>query len=334
MTEAETGRGQGSVWSWLPGVLISAVAVFFLLRAVDWPALSDALRKVSWGGIALAFVLSIGSVLARSLGWKVILGPGATLREAFFGVNEGYLFNNILPFRAGELARAYLVGRSTTLGGMHVLSSIVIERAYDLVITAGLLLGTLPLALGLAWARPVAIVVLGLVIAGLIALYLAARFRQSIGDWVARISEGRPFLQKNVQPHVKSLLEGLSVLTSPGLFVASLVCLILAWLIAGLSNYVVLRAVVPQAPLWWAALSLGMLGLGVALPAAPASIGVYEGALVASLTVVGVDANSGLAFALIVHFISIIGTAIFGAYGLFQEKISLQAVIPHLRRRA
>ena len=76
-------------------------------------------------------------------------------------LNEGYFFNNILPFRMGELARAFLMGRRSRLGMFYVLSTIVVERSYDLVIAASLLLLTLPLALKLEWARPIAIAIAG-----------------------------------------------------------------------------------------------------------------------------------------------------------------------------
>jgi hypothetical protein len=82
---------------------------------------------------------------------------------------------------------------------LHVLSTIVIERAFDLAMAAILLLTTLPLALGMAWARPVAIITLVVVISGLIALYLVARNNErcwrgsTVGPALGICSKSRSF---------------------------------------------------------------------------------------------------------------------------------------------
>jgi hypothetical protein len=87
------------------------------------------------------------------------------------------------------LGRAVLLGRRSQLGTFHILSTIVVERSYDMAIAASLLLLVLPQVLRLEWARPVAILLLAVIVAGLVALYLAARYRAWLEGRLAAWSE-------------------------------------------------------------------------------------------------------------------------------------------------
>jgi hypothetical protein len=123
------------------------------------------------------------------LAWQFLLQrKGATQAQVILALNQGYFFNNLLPFRIGELARAFLLGRRSHLGMFYVLSTIVVERSYDLA---------LPLAAadyaahGLTgWNGPVRSrrLLLVIIIAGLFALYLAARNREWVEGQVERLA--------------------------------------------------------------------------------------------------------------------------------------------------
>jgi len=86
--------------------------------------------------------------------------------------------NNLLPFRLGEVGRAFLLSRKAGLGFWQVLSTIVIERILDLSMAVGLLFSTLPFVVGATWAREAAFLVGGMVILGLVVLYILARSRE------------------------------------------------------------------------------------------------------------------------------------------------------------
>ena len=53
-----------------------------------------------------------------------------------------------------------------------------------------------------------------------------------------------------------------------------------------------LVAFVPEAPYWWILFVLGVVSLGAALPSAPASLGVFEGSIVAALALLGLGGPS------------------------------------------
>lgn len=318
---------------WLPGVLISAVALFALFRLASWQDLGMAFSTIQPLNLGAALFLTIFSLGTRGLAWRVLLEKKATLRQAFFIVNEGYLLNNLFPLRAGEFGRAVLMGKTTGLGPLHVLSTIVIERAFDVAMAAGMLLATLPLALGMSWARPVAIVTLVLVAAGLALLYLMARYNQQVQEWLMRMGKRWPLVEKYIVPHLGSLLNGLRVLTRPSQFLQSLLWIAASWLLWVVIYYLMLLPIAPQAPFWWAAFADAVLALGIAIPSAPSAVGVFEAAMVGALTLVGVNTSAALAYAIMMHFLQFMVTAIFGFWGLAQERRSLSSLFAEISVR-
>jgi len=253
------------------------------------------------------------------------------LVRSFFIINIGYMLNNLFPLRMGEIGRAVFMGGAIRLSPFHVLSTIVIERAFDLVMAAILVLFTLPLALGQEWMRPVATVTLVLVVGMLVLLFLMARYHERVHQIANRLGGRWPLFQKYVLPQADALLEGLKALTSLKRFLTALGWVVLNWTIWVSIYYVALLAIAPHAPIWWGMFADAILALGVAIPSAPAALGVYEASMVAALTILGVAYAPALAYAFLMHFIQFGITAIFGFWGLAREGKSLANLWAEIR---
>ena len=132
---------------WLPGLVISAIAILLLIRFSNWQGVIEVLTLMDLNWFAAAIIFYLLGMVMRALSWKTLLQNKASYGRVFLTLNEGYLLNNIFPFRLGELGRAVLLSQATGLSAFFVLSTISIERAYDVAIAAGLLLATLPFVL-------------------------------------------------------------------------------------------------------------------------------------------------------------------------------------------
>lgn len=343
MKSGDTSSLGGSLWKnllksrnlrrWLPGMLVSIIALVVLFRLANFKELSVALTSTNLLALAMAVVLTVISLGTRAQAWRVLLDWKTTFRKSFFIINEGYLLNNLFPLRAGEVARALFMGQASGLGTLHVLSTIVLERAFDLAMAAGLILATLPMALGVDWAKPVAAITLVLVIIGLSILYLIARYNQWVIHQVSHFGERWPIVNRLVIPWLNSLLNGLGVLTRPSQFFLSLFWILVSWAIWVSTHFIMLRSIASQAPFWWAAFVDGLLALGVAIPSAPAALGLFEGALVGALSILGISNSTALAYAIVLHFVQFFTTAIFGLIGLSREGQSIESLAHEMEAR-
>jgi glycosyltransferase 2 family protein len=311
---------------WLPGVLISLVALYLVFNLANMNDLQSAFSAINPIFIGAAAIMTVLFCLTRSFAWRILLDRKATVAQTFFGINTGYLLNNLFPLRAGEIGRAVLLGQSTGLGTFHVLSTIIIERAFDLAFAALLLLSSLPLALGLTWAKPVAITTLVLVVIGITALFLIARNTAIVHNWVLKGPGRFQFIKKYLLPYLDNLLEGLGALTKPQMFLSAVFWIAVSWLVGVLNYYIVLLSINPNAPFWWGVLIDSILAMGIAIPSAPAAIGVFEASLVAALALVKIDATTALAYAVMMHFVQFAVTGILGMIGLLKEGRSLGSV--------
>lgn len=318
---------------WLPGVLISAIAIYAVIRFSHLQDIRVALKSVEASYILVILALAILSLVVRGIAWRTILGNRVSLKAAFFGVSEGYFLNNLFPLRAGELGRALFVGRSSGLGTMHVLSTILIERAFDIVFAAGIVLLTLPFVVGSSWLKPVAYAAFIVVILGLVVLFLVANNRVKFQTWVNHRNIRSRFINNRIIPQVTKIIDGMSALVKPSQFLLSVFWIGMCWVIWTVMYYFTVAQLVPGAPLWWGLFIAGLLALGVAVPSAPAALGVYEGSLVGGLALLGIPSGSALAYAVILHLVQILVTAVFGLWGLIREGQNLSTLFSSLTEK-
>jgi uncharacterized protein (TIRG00374 family) len=318
---------------WLPGVIISLAAIAALLHFVDLHRFVEAVRSANYWLLLIVFSGSILWLLVRGMVWLTLLRGKATFRDTFLTVCEGYLLNNFLPFRLGEIGRAFLMGRKSKLGFMEVLPTIVIERIMDLAFAAAILLSAIPFVVGATEAARVAVVIGALVVIGLVALYILARNRTWALGVFDRLSIRWPAFQKQGGDFLASLFSGLSILTDGWLFVRVILWMSLNWLISIITFYLLLLAFFPKATPIWSLFGLGAQAFGNAIPSLPGAVGTFEAAFVGAITMVSGDQSTALAAALVAHFSNYLFTGIFGLYALSTEGETLMGIYRQLRKR-
>src|SRR5215207_5056712 len=204
---------------WLPGALISILLIAAILYFVDLRAMVDAVRNANYGMLLVAFAIGFLWLAIRTIVWRTLLRNRASYSDVFWTIGEGYLLNNFLPFRLGEIGRAFLLSRKSDMQFMEILPTIVIERAVDLGFSAAILLAALPFVVGAEGAGQIGIVVGVIVLMGIILLYILARNNQWALDLFHKLSGRWPALQRSGGSFLESFFAGLSVLTDGWLFV-------------------------------------------------------------------------------------------------------------------
>jgi len=333
---------------WLPGALVSILLIAGILYFVDFREMAQAILSANYLILVMALPLSFLWMAVRAIVWRTLLRNRASYRDVLLTIGEGYLLNNFLPFRLGEIGRAFLISRKSTpstgspvpaasaqagqrLQFMEVIPTIVIERAVDLAYSAGILLVSLPFVVGAEGAGQIGLIVGMVVLLGLVVLYLLARNRQWALELFHKFSQRWPALQRVGGGFIEAFLEGLAVLTDGWLFARFLFWMTVNWIIAIVSYFMLIRAFFPEAQIIWGFFGLGIAAFGNAIPSLPGGIGTFEGAFGGALTILTGDQSTALAAALAGRLYMYISAITLGLIGLASEGQTLSGVYQQLK---
>lgn len=318
-------------WRLLLGISISALSLYLLLRNTDWRELWQVFRTANYWWLLPAVLVLLSTSYTRARRWKLLIDPAAPLnvRRLFHIVNIGYLFNNTLPAKLGELVRAWLVGQVVEGGFARALSTLIVERLLDVLCVVVLLVLLLPFVTLPAWAARAGLVFGTIAVAGMAAL-IALAYHGSRGvDWLWRFAGRLPVIgSPRVRGWLESLLTGLRPLTQPHLAPAIILWSAALWLGYALLNYTLLAAfrMTGQVSFAVSAFVLVATGFGMMIPSSPGAMGVFEAAVVVSLGLYGVETSQAFAYGFGLHMFTNLGLILFGIVGLRAVSLSFREV--------
>ena len=315
---------------WLPGAIVSVGLIAAILYFVDLRAMVNAMRNANYAMLAISMVLGFIWMAIRTQVWRTLLRDRPSYSDTFWTVGEGYILNNFLPFRLGEIGRAFLLSRKTGMPFMEILPTIVIERAMDLAYSAIIFLSALPFVVSPEGSGRIALTFGVVVLIGFIFLYMLARSNKWALDLFHKLSARWPVLQRLGGNFLEAFFAGLSVLTDGWLFLRFLFWMTLNWLLATVAYYFIIRAFFPQTQITWAMLGLGAAAFGGAVPALPGAVGTFEGAFGGALTLLSGDQSTSLAVAITARLYNYISTGVIGGIGLAREGETLSGIYQQL----
>ena len=108
-------------------------SLLWALRGAHLGELKEDLAEMSWWWVALAVVADVSVYLWHGIRWQTLLRPVVRLKywEPVRAIYVGLFANEVLPFRAGEVLRCYLLARNPLLPLSVSLTSALIERVFD-----------------------------------------------------------------------------------------------------------------------------------------------------------------------------------------------------------
>jgi len=304
------------------GLAVSAAAIWVLATSVDLPRAMDVLRTANPVWILAMVGIVVLDVAARGGRWRVLLAPIQRIpyRRVLGYTYLGYLANNVLPARLGELVRSHALGEGEGISRPTVLGTVVVERIVDTVIVVALA-GIAVVALGVGGVMSTA-VGLGAVFVGIlvIALIVAnASHRLPFADRVTALAERQPRLLELA----RRLRDGLSVARRPSTVAGALALSAAAWTASIATFLAGGQAVgVELSPLQAALLSSGV-ALATIVPSAPGYVGTFELTAVEIAKLFGVDRDAAFAMALLVHAMILGVTSVGGVIAAIRLGVGL-----------
>lgn len=315
---------------WLPGALVSIAIIVAILYIVDFQTMWNSIRAADYRLLAGSTVLSFVWMFNRAKVWQTLLRDKPKYMDVLFAASEGYLLNAFLPFRLGELGRAFLLSRKSGMTFSEILPTIVIERVMDLVFSAAFLIIGLTYVSDTQGSEKIGYIVGGLMIFGIAMMFVLARNRQWALDVFHKFSKRWPAIQKFGGSFLESFLSGLGVLTDGWLFLRFMFWMTLNWFVALVAYYLITLAFFPQAQPYWMFFVLGAAAFGGAVPALPGGVGTFEGAVSAALFVFTKDQSTSLAVALTARVYNYLNSGVLGGIGLMREGQTLSGVYQQL----
>ncbi|MEI7704354.1 MAG: lysylphosphatidylglycerol synthase transmembrane domain-containing protein [Deltaproteobacteria bacterium] len=318
------------------GVAISAGALWLTLRGKDLGSIWAAARGADYRWLAPYVVILVLIHLARTVRWGILLEPVAKI--PFSRLNAvsavGFMALILLPFRVGEFARPYLIAERPRLRVSAALSSVVVERVADGLFMAALLVLTL-LAVpegtpGLHFLRVGGVAVFG-VFAGLLVFLVIAYRNRSLAVRITHrlLDPISPRLAERASGMMDAFIHGLRLVPSRSKVVWFFVLTAAYWCLNGLGMGLLARAFgMHLAPLQ-SFTTLGVLVVGVMIPAGPGMVGTFQAAVVLGLSLFvpkEVLDTQGTAYANVLWAVQTAFTTALGMFFLFSRHIRIAQI--------
>ncbi|MDP1569530.1 MAG: lysylphosphatidylglycerol synthase transmembrane domain-containing protein [Vicinamibacterales bacterium] len=318
-------------------VLVTALAVGLLawfMRGADLARVWDEMRIARRDLLALGAGLVVLSYLMRAHRWVYLLAPlgPVRLRTAFRTTVIGLALSVVLPARAGEFLRPYLLARQEGLSATATFATVVFERVLDLI--AVLVLLALYLAAfdpGLEVVNPAvfrAVQIGGLTMgalaaAGLVVLAVLAGHPERLHGIVLQVERVLPArLAHLVAGLARTFAEGLAIIRQPSRVLVSLGLSLLMWIVIAAQTWAVVAAFDIALPPAGALLVMAFLVVGVAVPT-PGGVGGYHEAFRISVTTFFAAGNDvAIGAAIVAHMVSVMPGLVLGMWFAAQDGMS------------
>jgi glycosyltransferase 2 family protein len=313
----------------LPAVLGIGLSLGLLLWALQGVSLAEVmqhLRAAEPGALAAAVVIATLTFPLRLVRWRLLLrdegGQAYPSGPLWHAIALGFMANNLLPLRAGELVRSYMASRLAGARFTTVFTSVAVERILDALtiitlLTLALLSPDLPSAVTVGGASVAHLARVGGLLAAaalLVAIAIVAA-PLTAERLVRQVVPSRRLADRTVSL-IEGIRQGLLVLRTPGRLAAVIFWSLVLWLVNALGFYVGFAAFHIPVSYIGALLMQGLLILGISVPSTPGFFGPFEAVIVAVLALYGVSNDVAFSYAIAFHITSFIPITLLGLWSL------------------
>jgi len=315
------------------GLAVSAVFIALLFVRTRPGTVASALAGANYWWLAPAVAVYFVSVWVRAYRYRFILRgvrevPGSALFPILI---VGYMANNLLPARAGELVRAYVLGERHQVAKMAALGTVAVERLFDGLTLLGFLALTVLWLGGDSALKDLALIAVAIFAAALAVFVGALAAPDTTEQLVARASRLLPGrFQRRAYDLAGSFVEGLRSLRRPDAFAWVVATSLVAWLLEAVVYFLVGRGFGLDVNFGYFMMAVGAGNLAITAPSSQGGIGPFE--FFVKQVLLGAAAGEAVAaaYSFAVHAVIIVPATALGLYYLWAMNLSLGA----LSRRA
>ena len=316
------------------GLMVSIICSWLFVRKIEWSSLGVAFSEAKYIYIFPTIIIMFASFYIRAIRWEVLLSPikKISVLNLFSASMIGFMANNVLPARLGEIIRPVMIARKEKIGVSTSFATVAIERVFDIlgiIVIASLLFCFLPsdnqgnsqavIHQLKKWSAIMAF----FVICTIAILFLLSLYPKKAGAVFEKLLFVFPHhLRDKLVNLLHSFISGLQVFDHKIKLLWVGILSMVIWLLNAASIYVLCYSFDIGLSYAGACFVTVCIALAVALPQAPGFIGVFHIATQKSLDVFGVGLSSAQSFAILLWAVSVIPVTVAGLLFLWREGIS------------
>ncbi|CAN5607419.1 lysylphosphatidylglycerol synthase transmembrane domain-containing protein [soil metagenome] len=314
---------------WL-GLLISLVFVYLALRGQDFELIWDSIRSAEYIWLVPAIAVYFLGVAVRAVRWDYLLRGVAKINpvQLFPIITIGYMANNVLPLRAGELVRAYALQTRHEIRKSASLATIAVERIFDgMTMLLFFAVASLSIALtsDLRTVFSLAVWLFALVAAGTLAFVFAPSLRDRLIAVV--IDRLPPRIGDRVGPMAQAFIDGLGILRRRNDLMGVALASICAWLLEASMYLMVAQAFGMDISPFGILMVTAVANLATLIPSSPGYVGAFEyGVILVVAGALGFGRELALSYAVVVHAALYLPVTLLGFFFWWRESLSWGAV--------
>lgn len=298
------------------GLIVTAGAIYLAVRGVNVSEARKALADSDLLWLIPSSAALAGALFLRALRWWSLFDPAhrPPLRAVTRALFIGFFFNNILPARAGELVRVISLHKRTGVSRAEVLSTVIVERVFDVLALLVLLIAAYPLLPEISWFGTAAVFA-AVVVAGVsVLVFVIVRYDERAIGWLLSPLRRLPIagVAERLEFAARNATRGLVAIRNPRVALQAMGLTLASWIVLAFSTWILFRAFSLGLPLVAGLLVLVTINLSLILPSAPAALGVFEYATVISLRAFDVPRAEALSYGLVLHVLNLLPFLVIG----------------------
>lgn len=324
-------------WKLFGGIVLSCVALYVLFNKVNVTQISKVLSDVNIKFVALSVFVLFINYLFRAVRWKYLLNPllSVKIANAYTATIIGYMANNILPARMGELVRAEVLARKENSETSIVLASLLVDRLWDglsLVIILGIALFSVNFPSHLSSVsvgiRTGGVIAISSYVAIIILIVIVTNNKKLL---FSVFSNSKAFanyrLLSKIGNFTKKFINGISFNCDPLELIIVIATSCIIWITSLLLIDFILIGFGIMLPLTASMLIVSVLTFSTIIPSSPGYIGTLHYACYKSLLIFNVSEAKAISIAIIIHAVGFFPVLIAGGISLLRNHLFLNKCV-------
>lgn len=312
------------------GVCGLIIVIIYCIHGVNFKDIIKILGDMNHAQAIIVLCLTTFNLLIRAIVFKLIVNPikKIPLTHALSSYLVGVFSNLFLPFKLGDVAQGYFLGRRQDISKISAVSAVFIQRIFEIT-TLLVLMMTVALAFSIPLLVQKRTLIIGLIIIiGIILLMIAFNKKERIGAFVQKnLNRYSPSMAITVRQYVELFLQGAIAMNNPSRAIKITTLSILSWIVQIIMVKYTANALNISIDIIASCIVLFIVNIGLTVPIAPGNVGTFQFFGIIALSLFSVPKPQALIFSIIFQVIQGIPVIVGGSIILMREALSKNRVI-------